>query len=81
MLSSVATNIVTRFKHQSIFLVSSLYPVPVITGHVVMRTRVRILTGPVATGHWTEAGPFLAFYEMTEAGPFLAFYEMLVLIF
>ena len=64
MLSSVATNIVTRFKHQSIFLVSSLYPVPVITGHVVMRTRVCILTGPVATGHWTEAGPFLAFYEM-----------------
>ena len=36
---------------------SSLYPVSVITGHVAMRTHVRILMGPVATGHWTEVGP------------------------
>ena len=33
-------------------------------GHVAMRTRfqdwtrVRILMSPVATGHWTQAGPF-----------------------
>ena len=35
----------------------SLCPVPVITRHVAMRTCVRILTGPVTTGHWTEAKP------------------------
>ena len=38
---------------------------PVSTGHVVMRTRVqdwtrvRILTGPVITDHWTEAPPLI----------------------
>ena len=42
---------------------SSLCPVPVSTEHVAIRTRVqdwtrvRILTGPVITDHWTEAPP------------------------
>ena len=44
---------------------SSLCPVPVSTGHVAMRTRVqdwtrvRILTGPMITDHWTEAPPYI----------------------
>ena len=42
---------------------SSLCLVPVSTGHVAMQTRiqdwtrVRILTGPLITDHWTEAQP------------------------
>ena len=41
----------------AVFVGSSLCPVPVSTGHVAMRTRVRILTGSVITYHWTEAQP------------------------
>ena len=41
----------------------SLCPMASATGHIAMRThvqdwkRVRRLTGPVAIGHWTQAGP------------------------
>ena len=28
-------------------------------GHIGLMTRVRILTGPMATGHWTEAEPLM----------------------
>ena len=51
------------FSHTCPLLGSSLCPVPVITRHVAMRTRVQdwtrvcILMGPVATGHWTKALP------------------------
>ena len=52
-----------RWKFETVVKGSSLCPVPVSTGHVAMRirvqdwTRVRILTGPVITDHWTEAQP------------------------
>ena len=48
-------------KPMRFFFGSSLSPVPVSTGHVAMRTRVRILTGLVITDHWTEALPFFFF--------------------
>ena len=52
-----------RWKFETVVKGSSLCPVPVSTEHVAMRirvqdwTRVRILTGPVITDHWTEAQP------------------------
>ena len=40
------------------FFWSSLCPVSVSTGHVVMRTRVQDWTHVRISDHWTEAPPF-----------------------
>ena len=36
---------------------SGFCPVTSATGHVGLRTRVHILTGPMVIGHWTKAEP------------------------